>query len=242
MRIAIVDDSSTDSLLLLKLLNIYMEQYDFSPEFFSFSSGEEFLDTVERDVYDLCFLDIFMEKMNGIEVADKLRTIDPNCFVIFLTGSPDFFADGFRLRAWRYLLKPITMEQLMEALPECIEHIQLSTRRLSVSIGRQEISIPFSKICYVITSNRNIEIHGNDAIVTTGKQFTFQELTGPLLNDYRFLIIGKGLVTNLSYVNKIEGNSLIMQNGENLPISRSRLSEVSEAFIRFRFETQPLHY
>lgn len=235
MRIAIVDDSPTDSLLLLKLLRTYMEPYDFSPEFYSFPSGEDFLNAVEQDVYDLCFLDIFMEQINGIEVADRLRQIDPNCFVIFLTGSPDFFADGFRLRAWRYLLKPITMEQLTEALPECIEHIQLSTRRLSVSIGRQELSIPFSKICYVTTANRNIEIHGIDTTVTTGKQFTFQELTEPLLNDYRFFIIGKGLIVNLSYVQKIEGNSLLMQNGESLPVSRSRLSEVSEAFFRFRF-------
>lgn len=242
MRIAIVDDSPTDSMLLLKLLNMYMEPYDFSPEFFSFTSGEDFLDTVEPDVYDLCFLDIFMDQMNGIEAAAKLREIDPNCFVIFLTGSPDYFADGFRLRAWRYLLKPITMAQLTEALPECIEHIQLSTRRLSVSIGRQELSIPFSKICYVTTANRNIEIHGIDTVVTTGKQFTFQELTAPLLNDYRFLTIGKGLVANLAYIQKIEGNSLIMQNGKSLPISRSRLSEVSEAFICFRFETKPSHY
>lgn len=236
MRIAIVDDSPTDSLLLMKLLNNYIEQYDFSPELHSFSSGEEFLNEVAQDMFDLCFLDIFMDQINGIEVADKLRKIDPNCFVIFLTGSRDFFADGFRLRAWRYLLKPITMEQLTEALPECIEHIQLSTRRLSVSVGRQELNIPFSKICYVTTANRNIEIHGIDTTVTTGKQFTFQELTEPLLNDYRFLIIGKGLIANLSYVQNIKGNCLIMKNKESLPISRSRLSEVSEAFFRFRFE------
>ena len=237
MRIAIVDDSPTDSTLLLKLLNMYMEPYDFSPEFFTFSCGEAFLETVEPDVYDLCFLDIFMDEMNGVEVADRLRKIDPDCFVIFLTGSPDYFADGFRLRAWRYLLKPITMSQLTEALPECIEQVQLSTRRLSVSIGRQEISIPFSKIRYVTTANRNIEIHGMDTTVTIGKQFTFQELTTPLLKDYRFLLIGKGLVVNLAYVEKVEGNNLWMKNGESLPISRSRLSEVSEGFFRFRFET-----
>lgn len=237
MKIAIVDDSPMDSKLLLKLLNMYMEQYDFTPEFFSFPSGEAFLDTVEPDAYDLCFLDIFMDGMNGVEVAYKLREIDPDCYVIFLTGSPDYFADGFRLRAWRYLLKPITLDQIAEALPECIEQVQLSTRRLSVTIGRQEISIPFSKISYVTTANRSIEIHGTDAVVTTGKQFTFQELTTPLLNDYRFLIISKGLVANLNYVQKIEGNSLIMQNGDCLPISRSRLAEVSEALTRFRFNS-----
>lgn len=236
MKIAIVEDSQTDSLLLLDLLNKYMKKYDFTSEFDVFTSGEDLLKVAEPDVYDLCFMDIFMNGMNGIQTADRLRELDPSCFIIFLTSSPDFFADGFRLRAWRYLLKPVTMQQLSEALPECIEQVQLSSRRLTVSIGRKEICIPFSNICYVATANRSIEIHCRDTVLTTGKQITFSEVTAPLLKDYRFLTISKGQIVNLDYARTVEGNTLLMKNGEKLSISRNKLSEVSEALVRFHFE------
>lgn len=235
MRFAIIEDTQEDRMLLLTLLKQYMAPYDFVSEFALFASGEEFLANAEPDMYDLCFMDIFMDGMNGVQTAEALREIDPSCLVIFLTTSPDFFADGFRLRAWRYLIKPITPEQLSEALPECIEQINLSARQLTVIVKRSAMSLPFSQIHYVITVNRNIEIHGQNNVLTVGKQFSFADLTAPLLNDFRFLEIGKGIVVNLDFAKVIEKNDLLMKNGDRLPISRLRISEVSEALVRFQF-------
>ena len=125
MRFAIIEDTQEDCMLLLTLLKQYMAHYDFTSEFSLFTSGEDFLANVQPDLYDLCFMDIFMDGMNGVQTAEALRQIDPSCLVIFLTTSPDFFADGFRLRAWRYLLKPITPEQLAEALDAGADIIML---------------------------------------------------------------------------------------------------------------------
>lgn len=165
MNIAIVEDLQEDALRLQMLLSDYIKRYDFTLKIAFFPSAEAFLSAVTPEQFDLCFMDVFMEGMNGVAAAEKLRSIDSNCLVIFLTSSPDYMQEGFRLRAWRYLLKPVTMPQLCEALPECVEQIQLSKRRLTVMVDRKKVEIPFSKIYYVATANRSIELHGRDACV-----------------------------------------------------------------------------
>ncbi len=235
MRIAIIEDLQQDSERLIKLLKEYMERYDFALQMECFGSGEEFLDAVEPEKFDLCFMDIYMDGISGVETAEKLREKDPRCLVIFLTSSPDFMAEGYRLRAWRYLLKPVDMESICEAMDECIAQVELSKRRLNVMIGRQEVSLPFSKIYYVATANRSIEIHGKDTTLTTNTHVTFEKLTAPLLNDYRFFCVGKGLVVNLQFVIQVEENCAVMTNGDRLPISRRKRSEVSAALVQFQF-------
>lgn len=86
------------------------------------------------------------------------------------------------------------------------------------------------------TADRTIEIHSEKTFLTVGKQQRFDDLTLPLLSDHRFLVISRGLIANLDYAQSIKDSCLLMQNGDMLPISRRRSAEVSDAFVRFRFE------
>lgn len=238
MNIAIVEDLEQDSSLLLSHLKQYMQAYDFDTEFHCFSSGEAFLAAAAPERFDLCFMDIYMGGMDGVATAEQLRAIDPECLVIFLTSSPDYINDAFRLRAWRYLLKPVQAESLREALSECIEQLRFSRKFLTVTVERRETTIPFSGILYIITADRSIEIHGKDTRLTVGRSTTFEELAAPLLQDYRFLSIGRGLVINMSFVESVDKGGVTMTNGVNLPISRGKQSELSAALVRFRFSSQ----
>lgn len=235
MKIAIVEDSELDRSILLKYLTEYIDQSKFDAEIQWFQSGEEFLSAAKPDFFDLCFMDIYMNGMDGVAAAEQLRAIDPECLTIFLTSSPDHTDDAFRLRAWRYLQKPIQLEKLKEALSNCMEQLRVSKRQLTVTIDRREIAIPFSGIHYMVTANRSIEIHGKDTAVTTGKQITFDTLATQLLTDYRFFSGGKGLVINLSYVDSVEKDSVVMKNGAKLPIGRGKHTELLSALVRFRF-------
>ena len=177
-----------------------------------------------------------MDGISGVEAAQRLKAFSPDCVVIFLTSSMDHIHDGFRLRAWRYLLKPIKPEWLEEALGECISQLQRTKRQLSVTIDRKETLVPFSHIYYIATANRSVEIHGRDIQLTTGKQTTFAELAEQLLADDSFLLIGKGLLVNLGFVERVEDTCVVIVNGSKLPVSRSKRSEVSAAVVQFRFQ------
>ena len=89
MKIAVVDDLKEDRNLLLDLLRQFFDRYDFKTEYDEFCCAGDFLKTLKPDAYDLVFLDIFMEGMNGMDAARILYRTAPDCMVIFLTTSPD---------------------------------------------------------------------------------------------------------------------------------------------------------
>lgn len=83
MRVALVDDNKNDLALLHEYIS---EQTAHSCQIDTFSSGESFLSCWQMGAYDLVVLDIFMGKMTGIEVAEKLRETDKNVHIAFGTS------------------------------------------------------------------------------------------------------------------------------------------------------------
>lgn len=235
MKIAIIDDSANDRSTLLTLLKTFFRKYDFKTDFLQFSSSEAFLSSFKPDMYDLCFMDIYMDGINGMDAARKVHGIDPELMIIFLSSSDQYMSEGYKVKALRYLLKPITMPQLNDVLPECIDHVVLRCRRLPVQISRKDREIPFSSILYVISADRPV-IHLKNASFPLTSRQTFKETVAPLLEDYRFLTCSRGIVVNLSHVKRIDGDCFIMDNGDRVPISRRQFSTVNDRFIDFQFE------
>ena len=75
MKIAVVDDLKEDRNLLLDLLRQFFDRYDFKTEYDEFCCAVDFLKTLKPDAYDLVFLDIFMEGMNGMDAARILPAL-----------------------------------------------------------------------------------------------------------------------------------------------------------------------
>ena len=73
-----------------------------------FSDGESMLAMIEQEKPDLVFLDILMERMNGIQVAEQIRQVSQNLKIVFTTSSPEYAIDAFRVHADGYLCKPFT--------------------------------------------------------------------------------------------------------------------------------------
>ena len=113
MRVAIVDDLHTDSAALYAMLTARIP----SPASVDvYDSGERFLSSESR--YDLVFLDIVMEGMDGIETARRLREMDMRCLIVFLTTSSEYAWDAFPVHPFDYLLKPVDETRLEQVLCE----------------------------------------------------------------------------------------------------------------------------
>lgn len=236
MRIAVIDDLEKDRERLSILIEEVLKKYNCPFLIECYSSAEDFLEVFKRESFDLCFMDIFMDGMNGMEASQKIALMDPECRIIFLTTSMEYLAQGYNVRAWRYLIKPVDAQIIGQVLPECIEQAELNKRRLSIRLNGRNYEIPYSKILYIVRVKRNIEIHLRNRTVTLSSTQSFQETTEDVLKDYRFILSCKGVVVNMAHVSKLEKADFIMDNGDRIPVSQRRLSAVTDTYLNFVFE------
>lgn len=123
MKIAIVDDDVNDRELLIQLIKVSLEHEAYALDITQFDSGESLLEAFEPEQFDICFLDIYMKEMNGMTVARKLRALDPDLSIVFLTSSKDYVYEGYEIHALRYLLKPPQAEYVQAVLFECLNAV-----------------------------------------------------------------------------------------------------------------------
>lgn len=236
MKIAIIDDKKEDIENLTRLLREFFLKHNIEFSINKFSSAENFLKVFEKDMFDLCFMDIFMDGMNGMQASRILYQKDSACMIIFLTTSNEFLAEGYDVRAWRYLIKPITTNTIYKILPDCVEKISTRQCRLKVTVNRIETQIPFSKILYVLSSNRKTEIYLHNEKIELSSHIPFSKTIEPLLKDYRFIQCGKGIVVNMSHIINLTGHGFLMNDKHTIPISRRELPEVKKKYLAFSFD------
>lgn len=235
MTIAIIDDCKADQTALLALLNEFFARYDFIPQIDTYTTAEDFLSSFEPEKYDLCFIDIFLPGINGMQTARQIYRLDPNCILLFLTCTDQLMGEGYRVRALRYFMKPISITQLNDVLSECIEQISATQKRLTIQVNRKYYEIPFSRIYYV-TSSSKTEIHLKDGVYPLISRKSFSDTVAPLLSDYRFITCSRGIVVNMAHVRKITKDRFLMENGDFVPISRRQFHTVNDRFINFQFD------
>lgn len=81
-----------------------------------FSDIEETLNYVQKNKVDLVFLDIDMPKMNGIDLAKEILSINNNCIIIYVSAYEEFIPLAFREKADYFILKPFKKEDIEDSI------------------------------------------------------------------------------------------------------------------------------
>lgn len=111
IKIAVCEDEKETQLLIEDYLENILKDISIEYEIQKYISGEELLESNLKDI-DILLLDIKMEKLNGMDTARKIREVDNEMEIIFVTSLIDYVQEGYEVRAYRYLLKPIELEEL----------------------------------------------------------------------------------------------------------------------------------
>lgn len=112
MNFIAVDD---EPLALRDLKEVLMETVD-GCACMGFCSPKKALDYMQTNVADVAFLDIEMGNVNGILLAKKIKDIQPDLHIIFVTSYPQYAVEAFALHATGYLLKPVNGEDIKREL------------------------------------------------------------------------------------------------------------------------------
>ncbi|NJJ37470.1 response regulator transcription factor [Clostridioides difficile] len=234
INIAVCEDEKEAQLLIVDYIENILKNISIEYEIKKYLSGEELLENNLKDI-DILFLDIKMEKLNGMDTARMIRKMGSEMEIIFITSLIDYVQEGYEVRAYRYLLKPIEFEELKKHMLTCIKDIE--TNKDSYIIIKDKSNtykIYLNEIKYIEVQKKEMLIH------TINKNFYIRYSLNKIekeLNLSRFIRCHKSFIVNLSHVENIKYNIAILESGEEVPISRYRYKEVKEKFLRFLGDT-----
>lgn len=214
LRIAICDDELKTAHELEHLIQAMPFQ---NLETEIFLSGNELLNHfLISDSYNIVLLDIEMPSINGIETAIKLREIDSNVILIYITAYKEYVYEIFKTLPFRFLEKPASYDNLFEVIQDALFHIEETKCYFFYKKGNTAFQIQAKDILYFEAANRKIQIHTKDGIDTYyGK---FKKLMEQL-NTERFLQIHTSYIVDMDYIVSFNEKTIALSNGTILPVS-----------------------
>ena len=157
IHIAIVDDEKVIREQIKKMI----EKKQIDCEIDTYGMGEELLKAGRG--YDIVFLDIQMQGMNGIDTAKALRKKTDNTVLIFITGVKEYVFDAFDVAAFHYLIKPIEEHKFSEVYERAVLEVgkrkQQTKGKLFVKTRSRNVTFNQSDILYIESRAKKVEIH-----------------------------------------------------------------------------------
>lgn len=231
MKIAIVDDERREQEIIAEYIGEWAAAEKELVEFFCFDSSEGFLFSWEdaKD-YALLVLDIEMGEMSGLELAKKIRLEDKKIPIIFVTGYDEYMQYGYDVSALHYLIKPVNKEKLFQALHKLSEEEE-TAKSLILNAENEVRRMPMNHVLYVEAAGHGSIMHTVDEVIRLKE--SFGDIEKQVLPMGEAIKCHRAYLVNLRFVSAIQNANLILDNGENLPIARSRMKHVQYEFLRY---------
>ncbi|WP_167956137.1 LytR/AlgR family response regulator transcription factor [Anaerosporobacter faecicola] len=160
MNIALCEDEQEQQNTLKKLISEWMIQTKVAVNVAFFTSGEQFLASWDSGVnYDIVFLDIGLEGMDGMKAARKIRERDDMLTLVFLTSRIEYVLKGYEVNAWRYLLKPVHASEFFQCLNKAKEMSDRNQEVMIIHNDNRYYKIAYDSIQYLEAFGHYVEIH-----------------------------------------------------------------------------------
>ena len=187
-----------------------------------------------NEIYQLAFLDIQMNELNGISLAKNLKERNNKIVIFFVTSYNDYQDEAMDLRAFRFFEKPFNVERLYSGLEKAMEYIDESYVDFYVWTDNEHKQILVDDVIYVERGNRQVTLVTTQGNFTTRE--TFDEWCAILQNSF-FYRVHKSFIVNLHYVTGYKYSELFVQNNVRIPIASRRQTDFHKfwfAYLRRR--------
>jgi len=235
LNIALVDDDTQYLTQMEAICRDYRKKNGCQMEIYPFSSGEAFLSALADTGFSIVFLDIYMEGIDGIRVAGKLREKDAGCVLIFLTSSMEFMPEAFCFHAFEYISKPIDAKRVEKILDDAMKILPSSPKFIEVTCDRKTVRIFLRDIVFAVTDAHYLEL-----VLSNGKKFRPRMTASEFLNltaqDLRFVLANRGVILNAGHIRSLEDGCCVMDNGAKLPLRVKDAGRVEQAVMDYNFE------
>lgn len=230
MRIAYCEDEKVQSIFLRELIELWEKTANEYCEVTVYGSAEEMLfENQDSFSFDFIILDIELDRMNGIELARRIRKMDNNVPIAFLSNRREYVFEGYEVNAVRYLLKPIKKEPLFPILDMILKSMGEEKQYIILELQGEKRKVALEDICYVEALGHYIAVHTDGQSLEV--KMSINEMASRL--NGHFVATHRSYLVNLQYIERITRTDCILNSGLKIPISRSSYKDVNQKFIEF---------
>ncbi|WP_291651035.1 LytTR family DNA-binding domain-containing protein [Clostridium sp.] len=236
VKVAICDDQYIFQETIRNKLNLLLKKEFIKAEIDCYDSGKKLIEylKVNKNTYDILFLDILMNDINGVDVAKEIRTFDSRIQIIFLTSSSDYILQGYDVEALGYLIKGQEDKKLEEVFLKAIKKVDKNfDDYLILKSGNYIRTVYLKEIEFIEVRNRTLTINaGDETIDFNGKM---EDMQNELLCK-NFILTHRSYLVNLRKIKHISTSSIELKSGKEVLLSRLRSKEVKKAYLDYIFE------
>lgn len=233
MKLMICDDNAAFARELRRRIEDICAYEDWPLDCLIFEKPQDVLNADLSGV-KAAFLDIEMPGGNGIELARLLRIKYPEMILVFVTAYIEYAPSGYKVDAFRYLLKSRVDEELREILEGIRERLYSSSDVVSLRTHDGDCVLPLKDVLYFEgTAQRMVLAHvmGHEGPVTCqGKLSALEES----LSGKGFLRIQKSFLVNMTHLRRISGHRAFISNGKELKVSELNYSKIREQYLLWK--------
>ena len=218
IRIAMVEDEAAVREQLQGYIQRYTRQYGTEFAVTEFSDGVEILDAY-RPVYDIVLLDVEMKHLDGMETARRIRELDRDVVLLFITNMAQYAIKGYAVGALDYLLKPVPYFAFSQQLQKAEEKLRRRARHyLAVPVEGGLRRLDTAQIYYMESEGHRVHFYTEEGeFSATGALKTFEEK----LADLPFARCNSGYLVNLAQVKSVQ-QGLAQVGPYELQVSRPK--------------------
>lgn len=238
MKAIIIEDEERSRIVLQNLVQTYCPELDVLGTADSVASG---IEAIQKHQPDLVFLDVQINGGTGFDVLDKVR--GANLSVIFTTAYDQYALKAFKFSAIDYLLKPIDIEELKNAVRKAISSGDRSDNQYKIQNLLSNLKNPTEDPVLLVSTQEAVEFIRIRDIIRCEASGAYTQLylrdrkpvmVSKIIKDFEFLLQDYGFyrvhqshLINLKEVQKFvkSENYLLMRDGAQIQLARSRKDE-----------------
>lgn len=225
MKILICDDNTIFCDSLERLLVQYEINHGNTFVIRKVFSGEEALEKLKQESWDVLFIDIEMPKINGVEVGVRIRAEIQNYSIklIYVSSESSYAMELFKVDTFDFLIKPINYADLEEVMDKLQNSLNRNAEIFVYSKKGQTVRCKVEDILY-------FESHLKKTVIVTRQKTdefysSLKDIFGAL-KDKHFFYCHKSILVNYDRVSEFYYDKLVLENNKVVEISQAKRKEV----------------
>lgn len=230
MNILIMENDLNDLIHLKQLLTDYFSKIEeIAPKFKVCVNESELLLNIKTA--DLLFLDIELGSMNGIQLGVKLKNIKHDCKIIITSYYQTYLIDGYKINAFRYLLKPLEKNFFSLEMDDIL-NVYLQKYQGFFDENIKKGKIYYRNIIYIEKYDRKTLVHFENGENYYSNKSLKEWIN--ILSEQPFSQCYRSIIVNLEYISGFDKENIYLLNNVNLPLSKHYKNIFKEEYLTYK--------